>query len=398
MKQLKGDIDFIVMVMPCLSFKGNSLTFYVEARDGQARAGILETPHGIIHTPVFMPVGTLASVKALTPEDLKEIGVEIILGNTYHLYLRPGIELIAQFNGLHQFMHWDRPILTDSGGFQIYSLAAKRKITEEGVFFRSHIDGSLHFLTPEKVIAIQETFGADIITCFDECMPYPIDYDYAKKSLELTLRWAKRCKIAHHKKQALFGIVQGGVFLDLRREGAERLIEMGFDGYAIGGLSVGEPKERMWEVIETMDEVLPFNQPRYAMGIGLPEDIVESVWRGVDMFDCVVPTRHARTGTLFTSFGRLVIRHACYAKDERPIDENCNCYVCRHYSRAYLRHLFLNKEILAYRLNSYHNIYYFINLMREIREAILKGCLAEFKKTFYERRNQNKEEMTNGIF
>jgi len=365
----------------------------VQATDGQARAGVLKTPHGVIHTPVFMPVGTLGTVKSLTPEDLEEIGVEIILGNTYHLYLRPGPELLAQFGGLHRFMHWQKPILTDSGGYQIYSLAHQRKIREEGATFRSHIDGSLHFLTPERVIEIQEIIGADIIMCFDECPPYPVDYAYAQKSLDLTLRWAKRCKQAKERRdQALFGIVQGSFFPDLRRKGAKALVEIGFDGYAIGGLSVGEPKEKMWEAIEISNEILPANQPRYAMGIGLPEDIVECVWRGVDMFDCVVPTRHARTGTLFTSFGRLVIRHARYAKDERPIDENCNCYVCRHYSRAYLRHLFMNKELLAYRLNSYHNIYYFINLMRQLREAILNGCLAQFRKTFYERRNQMKEE------
>ncbi len=369
------------------------MSFTVQATDGQARAGVLKTPHGVIHTPVFMPVGTLGTVKSLTPEDLEEIGVEIILGNTYHLYLRPGPELLAQFGGLHRFMHWQKPILTDSGGYQIYSLAHQRKIREEGATFRSHIDGSLHFLTPERVIKIQEIIGADIIMCFDECPPYPVDYTYAQKSLALTLRWAKRCKQAKERRdQALFGIVQGSFFPDLRRKGAKALVEIGFDGYAIGGLSVGEPKEKMWEAIEISNEILPANQPRYAMGIGLPEDIVECVWRGVDMFDCVVPTRHARTGTLFTSFGRLVIRHARYAKDERPIDENCNCYVCRHYSRAYLRHLFMNKELLAYRLNSYHNIYYFINLLRELREAILNGCLAQFRKTFYERRNQMKEE------
>jgi len=381
------------MAMSCLSFKTPALEFAIQAQDGAARAGILKTQHGLIHTPVFMPVGTLASIKSLTFEDLKEIGVEIILANTYHLYLRPGIDLIAEFGGLNRFMHWDGPILTDSGGFQIYSLAAKREISEEGVTFRSHIDGSLHFLTPEKVTAFQEALGADIIMCFDECLSYPVDYDYAQKSLALTLRWAKRCKEAHcSSKQALFGIVQGGVFPDLRHEGARLLTEIGFDGYAIGGLSVGEPKEKTWEAIEIANETLPQNQPHYAMGIGLPEDIIEAVWRGIDMFDCVVPTRHARTGTLFTSFGPLVIRHSCYADDKRPIDENCNCYVCRHYSRAYLRHLFITKELLAYRLNSYHNIYYFVSFMRQIREAILMGCLAQFRKKFYERRNQLQEE------
>jgi queuine tRNA-ribosyltransferase len=380
------------MATLCSSFKASALEFTIQAQDGQARAGILKTPHGLIHTPVFMPVGTLASIKALTPEDIKEMGVEIILANTYHLYLRPGTELISKFCGLHCFMHWDGSVLTDSGGYQIYSLAAKRKISEEGVTFRSHIDGSLRLLTPEKVIAIQEVLGADIIMCFDECPPYPVDYSYAHSSLALTLRWAKRCKqVYRSSKQALFGIVQGSFFPDLRRDAAKLLTEIGFDGYAIGGLSVGEPKEKMWEAIEVTNEILPINQPHYAMGIGLPEDIVESVWRGVDMFDCVIPTRHARTGTLFTSSGQLVIRHSCYARDERPIDENCQCYVCRHYSRAYLRHLFMTKELLAYRLNSYHNIYYFTALMRQLREAILTGSLAQFRKTFYERRNQLEE-------
>jgi len=374
------------METPCLSFENKAISFEIQAIDGQARAGILKTPHGTIHTPVFMPVGTLGTVKSLTSEDLEEIGAEIILGNTYHLYLRPGCELLSQFGGLHRFMHWTRPLLTDSGGYQIYSLAHHRQISEEGVTFRSHIDGSLHFLTPEEVIKIQEIIGADIIMCFDECPPYPVDYQYASNSLKLTLRWAERCQQAKKRyDQALFGIVQGSFYPELREKSARALSKMGFDGYAIGGLSVGEPKEKMWQAIEISNAILPFNQPRYAMGIGLPEDIVECVCRGVDMFDCVVPTRHARTGTLFTSFGRLVIRHARYARDERPIDENCNCYVCRNYSRAYLRHLFMTKELLAYRLNSYHNIYYFINLMRQLREAIFNGCLAQFKKTFYER-------------
>jgi queuine tRNA-ribosyltransferase len=379
--------------MPCSSFKSPTLEFIVEGQDKKARVGLLKTKHGLIHTPTFMPVGTLGSVKSLTPEDLKEIGVEIILANVYHLYLRPGIELISQFCGLHHFMHWHWPILTDSGGYQIYSLATKCKISEEGAIFCSHIDGSLHFLTPQKVIGIQEALGADIIMCFDECLPYPIDYNYAKKSLALTLNWAKRSKETHHPcKGALFGILQGSFFPVLRYRGGMTLKEIGFDGYAIGGLSVGESKEKMWEVVEVSNEILPFNQPRYAMGLGLPEDIVEGVWRGIDMFDCVVPTRHARTGTLFTSFGPLVIRHSSYAKDESPIDDYCNCYVCKNYSRAYLRHLFMTKELLAYRLNSYHNIYYFTALMRQLRQAILNKNLAQFRKTFYERQIEFKKE------
>jgi len=367
--------------------------FKIEAQDGHARAGIIFTPHGIIHTPVFMPVGTLGSVKSLIPEDLKAIGAEIILANTYHLYLRPGHLLIKKLGGLHRFMHWEGPLLTDSGGYQIYSLAKKREIREEGVIFRSHIDGSSHFLTPEKIIEIQDCLGSDIIMCLDECPPYPIDYNYAENSLKLTTRWALQCKLAHkNKNQSLFGIVQGSFYPDLRVRAALSLIEIGFDGYAIGGLSVGEPKEKTWEAVEVCNEVLPRDKPRYAMGIGLPEDILEAVSRGVDMFDCVVPTRHARTGTLFTSFGKLSIKQARYTEDERPIDEACDCYVCKNYSRAYLRHLFISKELLAYRLNSYHNLYYYLNLMAEIREAIFKGTLAEFKKKFYERRKGKGEE------
>lgn len=363
------------------------MQFKIEAQDGNARAGLLITPHGVIHTPAFMPVGTLGSVKSLTSEDLETIGTEIILANTYHLYLRPGHLLIKKFGGLHKFMHWGGPLLTDSGGYQVYSLAKKREIKEEGVVFRSHINGSSHFLTPEKVIEVQSCFGSDIIMCLDECPPYPIDYSYAERSLKLTTKWAGGCKLAHKDlNQSLFGIAQGGFYPDLRRRAALSLIEIGFDGYALGGLSVGEPKEKTWEAIEICNEMLPEDRPRYTMGIGLPEDILEAVLRGMDMFDCVVPTRHARTGTLFTSFGELTIKQAQYTQDEHPIDETCNCYVCRHYSRAYLRHLFISKELLAYRLNSYHNVYYYLNLMRQIRQAILDGHLAEFRKKFYEMR------------
>lgn len=372
-----------------MAFIGHNgkVQFKIEAQDGNARAGLLITPRGIIHTPVFMPVGTMGSVKSLTPEDLKTIGVEIVLANTYHLYLRPGHLLIKKFGGLHKFMHWEGPLLTDSGGYQVYSLAKKREIKEEGVVFRSHIDGSSHFLTPEKVIEIQSCFGSDIIMCLDECLPYPIDCNYAERSLKLTIKWAEQSKLVHKDpNRPLFGIVQGSFYPELRRKAALSLIEIGFDGYAIGGLSVGEPRELRWEAIEVCNEVLPKDRPRYAMGIGLPEDILEAVLRGMDMFDCVVPTRHARTGTLFTSFGELTIKRAQYTEDEYPIDRACNCYVCKHYSRAYLRHLFISKELLAYRLNSYHNVYYYLNFMRDIRQAILSGHLAEFRKKFYEMR------------
>lgn len=360
----------------------------------KARLGILETPHGVIETPVFMPVGTQATVKAMTPEELKEMGATIILGNTYHLYLRPGHKIIEKAGGLHKFMNWDRAILTDSGGFQVFSLSSLRKITEDGVEFRSHIDGSKHFFTPEKVIEIQNSLGSDIIMSFDECAPYPADYDYVKRSMELTIKWAERGKKAHKNtdRQALFGIVQGGTYKDLRRECAERLVDMDFPGYAIGGLSVGEPKDLMYEIIDFTTDYLPHDKPRYLMGVGTPEDLIEGVIRGVDMFDCVLPTRIARNGTVFTSRGKLIVRDAPYAEDFSPLDEECDCYTCKNYSRAYLRHLFKAKEILAARLATYHNLYFLIKLMEKIREAIRQDRLLEFKEEFLKKYYRNREE------
>ncbi|MBE3579675.1 MAG: tRNA guanosine(34) transglycosylase Tgt [Caldanaerobacter subterraneus] len=360
----------------------------------KARLGILETPHKVIETPVFMPVGTQATVKAMTPDELKEMGATIILGNTYHLYLRPGHKIIEKAGGLHKFMNWDRAILTDSGGFQVFSLSSLRKITEDGVEFRSHIDGSKHFFTPEKVIEIQNSLGSDIIMSFDECAPYPADYDYVKRSMELTIKWAERGKKAHKNtdRQALFGIVQGGTYKDLRRECAERLVDMDFPGYAIGGLSVGEPKDLMYEIIDFTTDYLPHDKPRYLMGVGTPEDLIEGVIRGIDMFDCVLPTRIARNGTVFTSRGKLIVRDAPYAEDFSALDEECDCYTCKNYSRAYLRHLFKAKEILAARLATYHNLYFLIKLMEKIREAIRQDRLLEFKEEFLKKYYGNRGE------
>jgi len=363
-------------------------------RTSRARLGRLITPHGIVNTPVFIPVGTQGSVKTLTPEELKGIGVEMILSNTYHLYLRPGHELIKELGGLHRFIHWDGPILTDSGGYQIFSQEGLTRVKEEGVYFQSHLDGSRHFLSPEKAIEIQEALGADIIMCLDECLPYPATYDDTLASMELTLRWARRCKEfmgsefgVRGLKQSLFGIIQGGMFRDLRRRGAEETVKIGFDGYAIGGLSVGEDKGLMYEMVEATVPYLPEDRPIYLMGIGTPEDLVEGVGRGIDMFDCVMPTRNARNGTLFTRYGKLVIRNSPYANDPRPIDEACGCYTCRNYTRAYLRHLFTAGELLAPRLNTIHNLYYYTNLMREIREAIAEERFEEFKDRFHRLRN-----------
>jgi len=335
-----------------------------------------------------MPVGTQATVKTLSPVDLKDIGAEIILSNTYHLFLRPGHELIRDFGGLHGFMKWDRPILTDSGGFQVHSLAELRKITEEGVSFQSHLDGGAkHFITPEYAVEIQEALGADIIMAFDECTPYPATRDYAHESLQRTLRWAKRCGAAKKDTgQALFGIVQGGMYPDLRKESAEALVDIGFNGYALGGLSVGETKPMMHEMIEASVPSLPADQPRYLMGVGTPEDLVEGVDRGIDMFDCVMPTRNARNGTFFTSFGKLVIRNARYERDPEPIDPECGCYTCRTFSRAYLRHLFNAGEVLALRLGTIHNLFFYLELMRKVRASIEQGRFREFKKEFLEKR------------
>lgn len=359
-----------------------------EAHSG-ARSGRIETDRGVIHTPVFMPVGTQGSVKALTPEDLRSLGVEIILANTYHLYLRPGHERIARLGGLHHFMHWPGSILTDSGGYQVYSLGALRKIKPEGVSFRSHLDGSSHFLSPELAVQIQEALGSDIAMCLDECTPYPVQYDYARYSHELTRDWALRCKEAHQKEgQALFGIIQGSTFKDLRKESAESIVTIGFDGYALGGLSVGEEKTRRQEIIAYTLPLLPEAKPRYLMGLGTPEDLVEGVGLGADMFDCVLPTRNARNGMLFTRKGPVIIKKAEYAEDPQPIDPECTCYTCRNYSRAYLRHLYVSKELLSYRLNTLHNIHYFMELMQALQEAIAQDRFLEFKEEFY---NQRKE-------
>lgn len=359
----------------------------------KARLGVLHTPHGDIETPVFMPVGTQATVKTMTPEELKEIGAKIILSNTYHLYLRPGHEVIKKAGGLHKFMNWDRAILTDSGGFQVFSLGPLRKITEEGVEFRSHLDGSIHFLTPEKVIEIENALGADIIMSFDECAPYPADYDYVKNSMEMTLRWAKRGKEAHKntEKQALFGIVQGGTYDDLRRECANRLVDMDFPGYSIGGLSVGEEKELMYHVVDYTTDLLPQDKPRYLMGVGSPDDLIEGVIRGVDMFDCVLPTRMARNGTVLTSSGRLIVRDAPHAEEFIPLDSECDCYACKNFSRAYIRHLFKANEILAARLATIHNLRFLTKLMEDIREAIKQDKLLEFKSQFYKKYGYKEE-------
>jgi queuine tRNA-ribosyltransferase len=347
------------------------------------RLGRVSTRHGSFSTPAFMPVGTLGTVKSLTPEDLLELGAEIILSNTYHLYLRPGQEAIGRLGGLHSFTHWERPILTDSGGYQIFSLGDLRKISEEGVTFQSHLDGSLHFLTPEKTVEIQTTLGVDIAMVLDECIPYPSSDEYAKASTSRTTRWAERSLRAMRPSgPALFAIVQGGMARDLREQSARDLVGMGFQGYAVGGLSVGEPKDLMHEVLGWTVPLLPENAPRYLMGVGMPRDILDAVILGVDLFDCVLPTRNARNGTLFTSRGKLSIKHARFAEDRRPLDEDCRCYTCRHYSRAYLRHLYLSKEILSSRLNTVHNLFYYMEFMKKIREAIQEGRLDQLQRNF----------------
>lgn len=354
-----------------------------------ARAGRLHTPHGSFDTPMFMPVGTQGTVKTLSPEELHTMGAGVILGNTYHLFLRPGHEIVKKAGGLHRFMNWDGAILTDSGGFQVFSLGALRKISEEGVAFRSHHDGSKQFLSPEKSMEIQMELGSDIAMAFDECTPYPADYEYACRSMRLTTRWAKRCQAVHNREdQALFGIVQGGMYADLRQESAEQLVAMDFPGYAIGGLSVGEPKPLMYEVLEQTVPFLPQNKARYLMGVGTPDCLVEGVARGIDMFDCVFPTRVARNGTAITSQGRVVIRNAAYIEDFMPLDPECDCYTCRNYSRAYLRHLIRCDEIFGLRLMSLHNLYYLIKLMHQIRTAIIDGNYPEFRKLFW--RNNEK--------
>lgn len=370
------------------------ITYTLESKDGRARAGRIQTPHGEIETPVFMPVGTQATVKAMTKEELDEIGTQIILGNTYHLFLRPGDDVIDRLGGLHSFMNWKKPILTDSGGFQVFSLGALRKIQEEGVYFRSHIDGSKRFISPEKSIEIQNHLGSDIAMLFDECPPGLSSREYLIPSIERTTRWAKRCIEAHKNSedQGLFAIVQGGVYEDLRQKSLKELSEMDehFSGYAIGGLAVGEPREDMYRILDYIVEKCPENKPRYLMGVGEPLDMLEAVESGIDMMDCVQPTRIARHGTVFTKQGRLVVKNAQYAEDLRPLDEECDCYVCRNYTRAYIRHLLKADEILGARLTSYHNLYFLVQLMKDARKAIQKGEFQQFKKDFIDKYNTNK--------
>ena len=360
------------------------MKFNVISTDGQARRGCIEFPRGTIQTPAFMPVGTYGTVKAMTPEELEGIGAEIILGNTFHLMLRPGTDIIEQHGDLHDFMNWSKPILTDSGGFQVFSLGAMRKITEEGVHFQSPIDGSKIFMDPERSIDVQHKLGSDIIMIFDECTPYPASHTEAKESMELSLRWAQRCKDKHaDHPSALFGIVQGGMYEDLRDVSMSALADMDFDGYAIGGLSVGEPKEDMMRVLTHITPKMPENKPRYLMGVGKPEDIVEAVRRGIDMFDCVMPTRNARNGHLFTRTGVVRIKNSPHKVDTSPVSDDCECYCCKNYSRAYLHHLFKCNEILASRLATNHNLYYYQTVMRGLRQAIETGTLADFVEQFY---------------
>ena len=356
--------------------------FELVAQQGKARAGILHTPHGDIPTPVFAPVGTQATVKALTPAQLVEMDVPLILANTYHLYLRPGDDLVAEMGGLHTFMNWERPILTDSGGFQVFSLAKMRKVDDDGVTFKSHIDGSMHRLTPEKSIAIQENLGADIIMAFDECAP-PYDREYNEHAMARTHAWAARCLAAKKRTgQALFGIVQGGAFPDLREQSARVIAASGFPGHAIGGLSVGESKTDMYAMIEVVNAVLPENKPRYLMGVGAQDDLVNGVWRGIDMFDCVLPTRLARHQAAMTPTGRVNLMNAVNARNERPIVDGCGCYTCRHFSRAYLRHLIMAKEMLAATLVSIHNIHILLEIMRGMRQAIIEQCFDQYARDF----------------
>ncbi|MBQ1630822.1 MAG: tRNA guanosine(34) transglycosylase Tgt [Firmicutes bacterium] len=367
----------------------NAVTFDLLKTDNRTRArlGVLHTPHGDVHTPVFMPVGTQATVKAMKPESVEELGAEIILGNTYHLYLRPGHDVIREAGGLHKFMNWHRPILTDSGGFQVFSLGKMRKIQEDGVTFRSYLDGSKHMLSPEKSIEIQNALGSDIMMAFDECAPPEADKAYVKKSLALTNRWLKRCVDSpfDHEKQSLFGIQQGGMFKDLRKESSEFITEQDLPGYSIGGLSVGEPKEVFVDMLDDCPDMLPKEKPRYLMGVGSPDYLFEGVERGVDMFDCVLPTRIARHGLAMTSHGRVNIKNARYERDWEPLDPECSCYTCRTYSKAYLRHLFRSDEILSSMLLTEHNLHFLVNTMKNMREAIAEDRFPEYKKDFYDK-------------
>ena len=366
------------------------MKFELDKTEGSARRGRLVFERGIVETPAFMPVGTYGTVKAMTPEELLDLGAQIVLGNTFHLMLRPGAEIIKKHGDLHNFMHWQGPILTDSGGFQVWSLGKLRKITEEGVKFNSPIDGSKVFMGPEESMQVQRDLGSDIVMIFDECTPYPAEEKEVRESMELSLRWAQRSKDAHgDNPSALFGIVQGGMFPNLREVSLKGLTDIGFDGYAIGGLSVGEPKEEMIKVLDHLKDHMPAEKPRYLMGVGTPEDIVEAVRRGIDMFDCVMPTRNARNGFLFTSKGMVRIRNAKYTDDTGPVDEECDCYTCKNYSRSYLRHLDKSKEILGSRLNTIHNLHYYQHVMAGLRSAIEKGELDEFVTEFYLKRAQD---------
>ena len=372
--------------MPAITYE----LLHVDKNSG-ARRGVVHTPHGDIQTPIFMPVGTLATVKAMSPEELKEdVKAQIILANTYHLYLRPGHDLVKEAGGLHKFMNWDRPILTDSGGFQVFSLSGLRKITEEGVVFNSHLDGSKHMFTPEKVMEIEEALGADIIMAFDECCPYPSDYEYTKKSMERTTRWAKRCKDAHKtENQGLFGIIQGGFYKELREKSAEDLKKLDFPGYAIGGISVGEPKKEFLDILRFTTPLMPENKPRYLMGVGTPDYLIEAALSGIDMCDCVLPTRLARHGTAMTSKGKLVIRNQNFARDWNKLDDECDCYTCRNYTRAYLRHLIKTNEILGMRLLSLHNLRFLTKLMERVRIEIEHDNLLGFREEFYKKYGYN---------
>jgi len=391
-------LPLLLLFSPLYNQSSMSFSFQVEATCGAARAGRFITSHGEVRTPVFMPVGTVASVKGVPQDVLEELDVQILLNNTYHLYLRPGVETVRQLGGVQKFMSWHKPILTDSGGFQVFSLSDLRKLTEDGVQFRSHIDGSLHFFSPETSLAAEIGLGANIVMAFDECTEFPATYERSRKSMEMTARWALRSKqyfeahkhevpwfeektrqLGSEQTQALFGIVQGGMYPDLRRESAERTVEIGFPGYAIGGLAVGEPREKTWEVMNATIPMLPADKPRYVMGVGTPEEIVEYVRLGVDMMDCVMPTRAARHGLLFTSEGKLNIKNARFARDEGPIDPNCRCKVCARYSRAYLRHLYSSQEVLAQVLNTVHNLSHYLDMMRRVRETIISGEFANVR-------------------
>ena len=385
----------------------DNFEFRIVKRDknSKARVGVIKTPHGEVNTPIFMPVGTQASVKTLSSEDLKEIGAEMILGNTYHLYLRPGEQLVEKAGGLHKFMNWDRPILTDSGGFQVFSLNSLTKTSEQGVRFQSHLDGSYHLFTPEKVVEIQHVLGADIIMVLDEPVFYPCSMEQAKRANQLTLNWAKRCKEAHKEledkgfkhKQALFGIIQGSTYPELRKNSASALMKLDFPGYAIGGLSLGEPKNTTFEMVDLCVSYIPEQKPRYLMGVGTPEDMVEAISQGIDMFDCVLPTRNARNASLFTRLGKLIIRNSEYADDFSPIDSECGCSTCRNYSRAYLRHLFNTGEVSALRLATIHSLYFYMDLMKMAKDAILKNRFLEWKMEFLKKYHSNEKDEENKI-